>query len=305
MTVTTRRVDEILAYLDENGEEKALSYFGINLETLRRYQRRSRYKETKKAKILLLDIETAPMHGSFWELGKQYISPEQIETEGFILGYSAKWLLSPDVVSDFVTPEEAIARDDKRVTKSAYDMVDEAEILIGHNLKRFDAPLLKTKWLLHGFMPPLPYQIVDTLEVAHREFRFASAKLNYLSKMMLSKEKIKTDRTLWVGCEKGDAEALKYMEEYCRMDTLLLEEVFLEMRGWIKSFPNMGLLMDAEEQCCPNCGSFDIELTDKYYTTPANQYRIVRCNSCGAPNRLPSGMIGTESRKKLIRSVAR
>ena len=53
MTVSTRRVEEILNYLDENGEEKALSYFGINLETLRRYQRRSRYKETKKAKILL------------------------------------------------------------------------------------------------------------------------------------------------------------------------------------------------------------------------------------------------------------
>lgn len=303
--VSNQRIQEILAYLDENGEEKALANFGITLETLRRYQRATRYKETRKVKILLLDIETAPLHGNFWSPGKQYVTPEQIEVDSFIIGYSAKWLLSAEMMSDFCTPEEAIARDDKRVTQSAYDLVNEADILIGHNLVDFDIPILKSAWLLHGFKPPFPYQMVDTLKVARKEFRFASNKLNYLGQIMLSKEKLKTDRTLWAKCEKGDKESLDYMEEYCRMDTLLLEEVFLEMRGWIKSFPNMALLMDAEEQCCPNCGSFDIELTDKYYTTPASQYRVVRCNSCGAPNRLPQSVVGTEARKKLIRSIAR
>jgi DNA polymerase elongation subunit (family B) len=303
--VSNQRIEEILAYLDENGEEKALANFGITLDTLRRYQRKTRYKDTKRAKILLIDIETAPLHGNFWSLGKQYISPEQIETDSFIIGYSAKWLLSADMMSDFCVPKEAVARDDKRVTLSAYQLVNEADIIIGHNVEAFDIPILKSAWLLHGFNPPLPYQMVDTLKAARKEFRFASNKLNYLGQIMLSKEKLKTDRTLWARCEKGDQEALKYMEEYCRRDTMLLEEVFLEMRGWIKSFPNMGLLMDAEEQCCPNCGSFDIELTDKYYTTPANQYRVVRCKSCGAPNRLPRSIIDTTTRRNLIRSIAR
>lgn len=303
--VSDQRIEEILAYLHENGQPKALEHFGISVDTLERYKRKVGYKETRQVKILLLDIETAPLHGSFWAPGKQYVTPEQIEVDSFIIGYSAKWLMSAEMMSDFCTPEEAIARDDKRVIQSAYDLVNEADILIGHNLAEFDIPILKSAWLLHGLKPPMPYQMVDTLKVARREFRFASNKLNYLGQIMLSKEKLKTDRTLWARCEKGDEEALKYMEEYCRMDTLLLEEVFLEMRGWIKSFPNMGLLMDSRYKCCPNCGSYDIEMTDKYYTTPASQYRVVRCNSCGAPNRLPESVVDMKGRRNLIRSMAR
>ncbi len=145
MTVSTRRIEEILAYLDENGEEKALSYFGINLETLRRYQRKSRYKETKKAKILLLDIETARMIVGAWRLGKQVLGPDQIIKDWFILGWSARWLFDPQRHSMFVTAEEALKRDDKRICQGLWDMMDDSEIIITHNGNHFDLPKIMAR----------------------------------------------------------------------------------------------------------------------------------------------------------------
>ena len=305
MTVSTRRIEEILAYLDENGEEKALSYFGINLETLRRYQRRSRYKETKKAKILLLDIETARMIVGAWRLGKQVLGPDQIIKDWFILGWSARWLFDPQRHSMFVTAEEALKRDDKRICQGLWDMMDDSEIIITHNGNHFDLPKIMARFILHGMKPPSPFQTIDTCHAAKKYFDFSSNALNYLSKYLHGKTKLHTDYELWIRCENGDQEAIDYMEEYCNVDIDRLEEAYLELRPFIKSHPHIGLLMDETEKCCPNCGSTDLELTDKYYTTPANQYRVVRCNSCGAYNRLPQGVLTYEDRKNLIRSIAR
>ena len=95
------------------------------------------------------------------------------------------------------------------------------------------------------------------------------------------------------------------MEEYCNVDIDRLEEAYLELRPYIKSHPHVGIMSDETNKCCPNCGSTDLTLMDKYYNTPANQYRVVRCNGCGAYNRLPQGVLDYEDRKNLIRSIAR
>jgi DNA polymerase elongation subunit (family B)/predicted nucleic-acid-binding Zn-ribbon protein len=299
------RLEEVLAFCDEKGEPATCEQFNINIETLHRYQREKRWRETQKPKILLLDIETAPLHGNFWSTGKQYVSAEQIETDWFIFGYSAKWLLSPEMMSDFVTPKEAVKRDDKRVMVSAHKLVNEADIIIGHNIKKFDIPKLKTRFFMNGLKPPMPYQLLDTLKVAWKEFAFASAKLNYLSQVILRKEKIKTDRSLWARCENGDQEALDYMEEYCRMDTQLLEDVYMELRGWMTSHPNLPLLMNANEPACPNCGSFEFTDEEGVYATVQNLYPAKRCASCGCISHERKSIISKDQRKVLLIPNAR
>lgn len=294
---TDRRVEEILAYFMVKGEKKTLKHFGINVETLHRYQRLRRFSETSDPKILLLDIETAPIHGSFWGLGKQYIRPEQIEEDWFIFGWSAKWLLSPEIMSDFVTPKEAVARTDKRICESVHKLISEANVVCGHNVKKFDLPRLKTRFFLNGLKPPMPYYILDTLQVAWKEFSFSSNKLDYLSQIILSKNKIRTDFNLWVKCEKGEQESLDYMEDYCRKDTELLESVYIELRPWITNHPNLPLLMDADKPACVNCGSFEFTEEQGYYFTPQNKYPVMRCASCGAVNHRRISDVTKEQRK--------
>jgi len=208
-------------------------------------------------------------------------------------------------MSSFVTPKEAIARDDKRIMIEIHKLINEADVCIGHNIKKFDMPKLKTRFFLNGLKPPMPYQLLDTLSVAWKEFAFSSAKLQYLSQIILSKEKIKTEFGLWVRCEAGEQEALDYMEEYCRKDTELLEEVYIELRPWMTSHPNLPVIMNANEPCCINCGSYKFTDEVGYYPTAQNRYEAIRCARCGAISHKKKSLLTTNQRKVLLVPNAR
>lgn len=279
------RINSILEYCNENGEPKTCKQFKINIETLHRYQRERKWRDTKQPKILLLDIETARMHVGVWRLGKQRVGPDNVIKDWFMLGWGAKWLFNSETQSDFVTGKEALKRDDKRICKSLWKLVNDSDIIITHNGIQFDVPKINTRFILNGLTPPAPYLMIDTKKIAYKQFGFSSNALNYLGKIMLSKEKIHTDYQLWIDCEEGKQESIDFMETYCKGDVGLLEEVYLELRPWIKSHPNLAIMMDAKDPCCPNCGSFSLTEENHYYTTPQNKYKVVRCNSCGAVNR--------------------
>ena len=78
------------------------------------------------------------------------------------------------VVSDIVTPEETKTRDDKRVLQSIWKLLDEADIVIGHNGDRFDLRKLNARFIDNDINPPSPFRTIDTLKVARREFAFVS-----------------------------------------------------------------------------------------------------------------------------------
>jgi RNase P subunit RPR2 len=222
-----------------------------------------------------------------------------------MLGWGAKWLFSSETKTDFVTAKEAINRDDKRISKSLWKLVNEADAIISHNGNNFDIPKINTRFLLNGLQPPMPFISIDTRKIAYKQFGFSSNCLDYLGKIMLSKQKIHTDYQLWIDCENGNQDSLDFMENYCKADVGLLEEVYLELRPWIKSHPNLAVLMDAKEQCCPNCGSFEFEEGEGYYTTPQNKYVSVRCKHCGAVNRKKLSVISKEQREVMLIPNAR
>lgn len=298
-------IAKVLSYCTAHGEQATTEKFQIKLDTLQRYQRKARYFDTTEAKILLLDIETARMIAGVWRLGKQRLGPEQIVHDWFILGWSCKWLFSAETMAEFVTPAEARKRDDSRIVKKLWKLVDEADVIISHNGNQFDIPKINTRFILNGLKPPHPYQTIDTRKVAYKQFGFSSNKLDYLGKLLLSKQKVHTDYELWIKCENGDQEALDYMKDYCVADTGLLEEVYVQLRPWIKSHPNLAVLMDAKEPCCPNCGGFEFTEGEHYYTTPQNRYQTVRCDSCGAVNRKKASELTNDQRKKIIVPAAR
>ena len=66
-------------------------------------------------RILLFDIETAPMEVFVWGLYKQFIPHTNVIKDWFVLSWSAKWLYEDKILSAVVTSEEAKNRDDKRI----------------------------------------------------------------------------------------------------------------------------------------------------------------------------------------------
>tara|TARA_X000001382_G_C3168207_1_gene178611 strand:- start:198 stop:1133 length:936 start_codon:yes stop_codon:yes gene_type:complete len=239
-------------------------------------------------KILLFDIETALMEVYVWGLYKQFISHNNIikdkdgeEKSWFVLSWAAKWLYDENVQSDIVTPKEARKRKDKRILESIWKLLDEAEIVIGHNLDRFDIRKLNARFIDNDLDPPSPYKTIDTLKIARREFAFVSYKQDYLTKHFKLEQKLETSFDLWVKCMQGNQEALNTMEEYNCHDVMGLEEVYLKLRPYIKNHPNLGVLMDAN--VCPNCGCDDLEELDTYYFTTANKFQVYRCIGCKTP----------------------
>ena len=302
---TEENINTVLEYCLEHGETEACTKFNIKHETLYRYQRERRWRDTQQPKILLLDMETSFMEVRVWGLYKQRIPHTNVINDWFFLSWAGKWLYSAEIMSDVLTPKEAVNKNDKRICESLWELINSADIIIGHNVVRFDLRKINTRFYLNGLKPPMPYQTIDTLKVAQRNFSFSSNRLDYLGRLMLNKGKIKTDYELWVRCAEGDKDALTEMEIYNKQDVAILEECYVELRPWIKSHPNLGLIMDTDKPCCPNCGNFEFEEGEGYYTTPQNRYIAVRCKSCGATNRLRDSLTTSEKRKKLVIPIAR
>lgn len=241
-------------------------------------------KISKLPKILILDIETAPLKGYVWSLWKQNIYGEQLISNFFMLTWSAKWLYTTDVMSDRLSKHEVLNEDDSRIVRSIHTLLDEADIVIGHNGEKFDLPKIRTRCIINGLKSNLFYNQIDTLKVVKREFGFTSNSLSSLARDLGFDGKLSTDFKLWKSCLEGDEQALEYMETYNKQDVLLLEEVYLKLRPWIRNHPNINMYTEIDEIGCGNCGH--THLTKKgFYYTQTNRFETYVCDECGALNR--------------------
>ncbi len=302
--LTPNHLSKIMQFTNENGETGACKEFNINIETLHRYQRLYRFNETKQPKVLLFDLETTPLKVFAWDTKKQHIPHSSIIEPSFMICWSGKWLFDSKIQSDVLTTEEALAKDDSRIVNSAWKILEQSDIIIAHNGRRFDLPYLNSRFIMNGLKPPSPYQVIDTLDKYKKHCRFASNRLDYLGVLIRNKGKIKTDIELWKGCLEGNTESLSYMVEYNKEDINLLEEAYLFIRPFINSHPNLSIYQEATEPTCPTCGSIDITECG-HYTTMVNRYLAFRCNSCGAICRSRVTDIPIKVKNSLLRSTAR
>lgn len=236
-------------------------------------------------KILIFDIETAPIRAYIWKLWKTDVHLDQIINDWFCIAWSAKWLYSEYTMGNVLTPEEIKNEDDKRLMTTLWELINEADIVVSHNGNKFDIPRINARFIINGLTPTKPYFSIDTCQVAKKQFGFSSNKLDALATHFNIPHKLDTDFNLWKRCLEGDEEALDYMLKYNMKDVEILEEVYLKLRPWIKNHPNIGNLA-SKEAACANCGSTNLTLIqDKYYYTSVGTYNIYRCNDCNAISR--------------------
>lgn len=276
---------------------------GVKEDTARRYIDLT-MPHKKAPRVLLFDIETAPMKVLVWGLYKQRIAPDNVINDWFVISWAAKWLCGAKIMSDVVTPTEALGCDDKRIIKGIWELVDSAHIVIGQNVQQFDIRRINARFIIHGLKPPMPYQVIDTVKIARREFAFASHKLDFMNRILELPKKIHSDWNWWKKIVlDGDKDSLDKMVKYNRRDVTALEELYLMLRPWIKNHPNMGLYVDAEDKTCPACGGKKLEWRGYYYT-PMNKYQAFRCK-CGAIGRARESDTPPSQKGHLIRSISR
>lgn len=283
---------------------------GCSRRSVRRYLGPHRLRcgvETSKdspAKILLFDIETSPMEVFTWSLYmKGYLDIDNIIKDWSVLSWAAKWLFDSKVMSAAVWPEEAQERKDASIIEGMWHLLNEADIVVAHNGAKFDVRKINARFIANGLNPPMPYRVIDTMKVAKKNFAMSSYKLDYLNGFLKLPKKIHTEFNLWKRCVAGEAKAIKEMVTYNKQDVVALEELYLHLRPWIKSHPNVALYQDSDKTLCANCGNSNLSWGGHYYT-PMGKYSAYRCVSCGAVGRSRLSALTTEQRKILNVSVA-
>jgi predicted PolB exonuclease-like 3'-5' exonuclease len=238
-------------------------------------------KDNKLPKILIFDIETAPMQAFVWKRFKENISLDQTISESFMLCWSAKWLYEEEVMGDCLTSQEAIEENDFRITLSLYSLISQADIIVAYNGRNFDIPYMNQRFLVYN-LPPYPaVQIVDPYETAKSVFRFSSNKMDNIATQLGLQNKIQTDFSLWKGCIYGDKKSLDDMLKYNKQDVVVLEEIYCKMLPWMKHHPNLANYFEDKDRCV-KCASKRLVKINRFFYTPSGKYELYRCRDCGA-----------------------
>lgn len=251
-------------------------------------------------KVLVLDIETAPLLSQTWGIWDQNIGLNQIKKDWHVLAWAAKWL---DKSKVFYMDQRTArnVEDDKRILKGIWKLIDEADVIITQNGKSFDEKKLNARFILNGMKPPSSYKHIDTKRIASQKFAFTSNKLEYLSDKLCTKyKKLKHSKfsgfDLWKECLNGNPKAWNEMEKYNKHDVLSLEELFQKLRPWDSSI-NFSIYDDKPVSKC-NCGSTRI-IKKGYAYTSSGKYQRFICQDCGAQTSGRINLLSIEKRKSL------
>jgi DNA polymerase III epsilon subunit-like protein len=239
-------------------------------------------------KILVLDIETSPLITYTWSLfDNDSIALNQLHTDWHILSFAAKWYKDSEVHYMDQSKEKDITND-KKLLKGIWKLLDEADIVLTQNGKKFDIKKLNARFILNDMPPPSPFRQIDTLTLAKKHFAFTSNKLAYMTSKLCVKKKSEHKKfsgfDLWKECLAGNSKAWAEMKSYNIMDIVSLEELYSKMQPWDTSI-NFNVYSQELNMKC-NCENERLQKRGFSYTNKAKRQRY-QCTNCG------SWMVGT------------
>ncbi len=251
-------------------------------------------------RVLFLDIETAPVTAFIWNLWEQNVGLNQIKEDWFILCWAAKWQNQKRMHYK----DQRKARDlsqDKRILEPLWKLLNEADIIVTQNGKKFDAKKINARFIINGMKPPSSYRHIDTRQIAKKCFGFTSNSLEYLlDKLGVKFKKLKHKQfpgmELWKECLAKNPAAWREMEKYNKHDVLGLEEVYTRLAPWDTSV-NFNVYHNHEGHVC-QCGH-PAFIRFGYSYTNAGKYQRFKCKQCGAEYRSKQNLLSNEKRTEM------
>lgn len=223
-----------------------------------------------EAKILVLDIETAPIKAYVWRLWDQNVGLNQIIDNGGIICVGLKWYGSKEkfLFSDWDDGHQGML-------EAVHAFMSEADAVVTYNGNRFDLPKLRGEFLLAGLPSPPPVTSIDVFQ-AVKKLGFISNKLAFIGPLMQMGAKLKHEGfELWSKVIEGDPRAQARMAKYCVQDVVLLEKVYKHVKGYITNHPFLG---DRGP-----CGACDGKILQSrgYRRTKSFKIQRLQCQTCG------------------------
>ena len=256
-------------------------------------------------KILTFDIETLPLESYTWGLFDQNVGLNQIKTDWAAMSIAAKWMHSDEVWYED-TRDKATIRDDKDLIAKLCAMLNEADIVVGQNVKKFDLRKIRARAMMHD-LPPFKEPLVqDTMLMARSIGSFTSNKLEYLSTNLTDTPKSKHQKfpgfELWLGVLQGNLEAWEEMKEYNIQDVRATEQLYLRLRPWVRNHPNLSHYYDDNKRRCPRCGSTNLHDNGTTFRG-VSEYHAYTCADCGGHSRSRFTLNSRDKRKSLLTAI--
>ncbi len=250
-------------------------------------------RKQMKQKILLFDIEVAPLVSENWGYYEQ--NALRVTRASYLISFAYKWLGGEIHAYSHLNCSGKTVRDDRPRVKKLWRLFNQADVLVAHNGRDFDVKLAMAFFIHNGLPPPRPFKIVDTKIVAKRHFRFYSNKLDELGNYLNLGRKLHTGGIdLWFQCDAGDRSALKRMVIYNKQDVELLEKIYLRLRPFMDVHPNYNVML-GRVIACPNCGGKVMERKG-YHMTRLTRAQRYHCLDCGAWSHGKPEKLGIELR---------
>ena len=225
-----------------------------------------------KPKVLIFDIESSGLQGDF----------------ATILTIGSKWLGEPkkNTLVKNITHFPGWRSDpsnDSKLVKWFYPRMVEADVWVTFfgqaqsSGKGFDEPMIVTKLLEHH-LPALPDKIhIDIYRTARKYLRIHSRRLAVVAEFLgVPTQKTPILASIWKRAGAGHKESINYLDDHCRKDVWITEEVYYRLRPYIRDHPRlMGF------GPCRFCGS--AHLTRQGYRITRSQGRSIQiqCKDCG------------------------
>lgn len=257
-------------------------------------------KVKKGPRILVYDIETAPIMAQMWSMWQQGFGLNQIDSDWFIMSFAAKWL-GEDEVFYFDQSQAKNMEDDYEVLEQLWHLLNQADIVIGQNVRKFDTKKVNARFILNGLPKPSTYRQIDTMEIAKQQFAFTSNKLEYMTdKLCVNTKKSKHAKfpghMLWSECLKGNQEAWQEMKEYNIDDILGTEELYNILCSWDNKLPNFDVYVD-------EVLDMSVWKKDGFHYTNLGKYQRYRNIETGQQRRSRVNLLTKEKRQSLLANI--
>lgn len=236
-----------------------------------------------KPSDLVFDIETSPMLVFAWQLGKQDISYKNIYKERQVLciGYAFNDD-PPSVINMDYDQFDLHVRDndaDKEMIQKFIEIVGKADRVIGHNAKRFDISVLRSRIVKHQ-LPDFQPLLVDDTYSQTKDIGFSSHKLDYMTGFLGLEQKKDHPYEMWLDVVNKVPGAFEDMQEYCKGDIESTRQMYKRLQPYTQSQLNMSIWM-GKPTVCPHCGSKRKAMVRKYRMTRTGRYPQFQCMDCG------------------------
>lgn len=248
--------------------------------------------EGVRNRILILDVERLDgiTEQHYWDRGDlkngRYIHYETVKRHPRTTIVCAKWYDRPDVIR--LAEWDKGGR--KRFLVEVHRLMQQADVIVGHNVDNADIPWLKGDLHIEGGLPPLPpFKTVDTLKVLRQQFKSGAPFKSLDAFCQIVGIPAKTDKYDRFAMERAvnekSVEDRERLTDYCAGDVIATQGLYDWCRPHIKGHP--ALFVDGKDKLtvCNRCGH-NTEPIEKRYVANILTYGMRRCTNCRAYSRI-------------------